>query len=86
MRWNRSLKAGAHPLVAADEVAGDEQQIEEIERAVARLELAVAIERAAQLDLQQRREIGVSVHAQLIDARTQLVTAASTRSRGTPSR
>ena len=63
------LEAAPHAGVVAHQIARAEQQIEEVERAGARLELVVAVDRAAQLALQQRGEVGVRGHPELIEAR-----------------
>ena len=62
------LEAPADAGVVAHEIARAEQQIEEVERAGARLQLVVPIDRAAQLLLQERGEIGVRVQPELIES------------------
>ena len=52
---------------SGDEVARLQQQVEEVERAGAALRLFVAIDGSRQLLLQQRRELGVGVHPELIE-------------------
>ena len=77
---NRCWKPRRTSGVVADEVARLEQQVEEVERAGARLQLFVARDGAAQLLLQQRREIGIGVHAKLVEAAPRrLVERRSTR-------
>ena len=58
------LEAAAHAGVAAHQVARLEQQIEEVERAGARLQrLRTSRSAPAQLALQRRREVRVGVRA-----------------------
>ena len=54
--------------VVAHEIARTEEQIEEVERACPRLQLVVPIDRAAKVALQERGEIGVRVHPELIES------------------
>ena len=68
-----ALKPASHQLVSPDQIAGLEQQIEEIERARARLERLVPLDRSAKLLLQRRGEIGVGVHPELIEVRLEPV-------------
>ncbi len=67
-----ALEALAHAPVVAHQVACDEQQIEKIERAVLRLHLAIALQRARELLLQERREVGVGGHAELVEPAAQV--------------
>ena len=67
-----ALEALAHAPVVAHQVARDEQQIEKIERAVLRLHLAIALQRARELLLQERREVGVGGHAELVEPPAQV--------------
>ena len=75
MSWNSStkirLKRAWNPLaddgVVAHQIARTEEQIEEVERAGPRLQLLVPIDRAAKIALQERGEIGVRVHPELIE-------------------
>ncbi len=67
-----ALEALAHPPVVAHQVARDEQQIEKVERAVLRLHLAIALQRARELLLQERREVGVGGHAELVEPPAQV--------------
>ena len=57
--------------VVAHQVARDEEQVEKVERAALRLHLLVAIERATQFLLEERGEVGVCRHAELIEPRAQ---------------
>ena len=63
------LKPAAHLCVVAHEVARAEEQIEEVERAAAGLQLVVAIDGAAQLALEQGGEVGIGGHPELIEPR-----------------
>ena len=67
------LEAAPHGSSLRDEVARLEQQVEEVERAGARLQLLVAVDGAHQLLLQRRGEVGVGVHPELIEVRAQRV-------------
>ncbi len=67
-----ALKPLADPAVVAHQVARDEQEVEKVERAVLRLHLFVAQQRAAQLLLQERGEVGVRHHPELVEPRAQL--------------
>ena len=67
------------------EIARPEQQIEEVERAGPRLELVVAVDRAAQVALQQRGELRVGGHAELIETRLERDPRLEDPSRVTPS-
>ena len=87
--WNSStkirLKRAWNPppdlRVVAHQVARAEEQIEEVERAGPRLQLVVAIDGAAQVALQQRREIGVGVQPELIETRLERRHAPAARGR-----
>ena len=79
------LKPAPHLRVVAHEVARAEEQIEEVERSAPGLQLAVAVDGAAQVLLEQRSEVGIGVHPELIETRLAAPHGAcSTRSRATP--
>ena len=67
-----ALKPFADPAVVAHQVARDEQEVEKVERAVLGLHLLVAQQRAAQLLLQERGEVCVRHHPELVEPRAQL--------------
>ncbi len=77
MSWNSStkmrLKRAWNPCrtdgVVAHEIPCSEEQVEEVERPGSCLQLVVAIDRAAEVGLQQGGEIGVRVHPELIETR-----------------
>ncbi len=75
MRLKRLLEAARAPPVVAHQVAREQQQIEEVERAALRLHLLVAHRARPQLLLQERREVGVGGHAELIEPRAQSLRA-----------
>ncbi len=54
-----ALKSLADLLVVANQISRDQQQVEEVEGPTLGLHLRVALERAAKLELQQGREVGV---------------------------
>ena len=63
------LESAPHLCVVAHEVARAEQQIEEVERAAASLQLVVAVDGAAQIALEQGGEVGIGGHPELIEPR-----------------
>ena len=65
MRETR-LEPSPYRLVAFDQSAGLEQQVEEVERAGAGFQVFVAIDRPLQLLLQARREVRVGVEPEAI--------------------
>ena len=67
------LEASPDHRVAADEVAGAHQQIEEIQDSRRVFQAFVSRRRPAELTLQQRREVGIGIHPELIQARSQLL-------------
>jgi len=67
------LETAADAGVAGDQVAGFQQQIEEVERTGPGLQRFVAGDGARQLGLQRRREVRVGVEAELIELRLQCV-------------
>src|SRR5690349_1604069 len=67
------LKRRPHPIVIAHEVAGADEEIEEIERAESRLCQLITINRFTQLALQQRREIGIGSATELLQLVDQLL-------------
>ena len=79
--WNSSTKMRAHRccscranrLVAVHQVARAVQQVEEVQLAAARLQLLVAVEAAAQLVAQQRRQIRVGVALEDVELQHQLL-------------
>ena len=80
-RWNAARTRGC----ADEQVARAQQQVDEIERAGALLQLLVAVDDVAQLLVQQRREIGSRRRAETRRARASaLRTPAHTASRVTP--
>ena len=82
MRAKRCLKCGAHAVVLAHQIAGPVQQIEEVELAASRLQLLVALEAAAQLVAQQRRQVGVGVALEDVELQHQLLIGLVSRGRG----
>ena len=67
--FEAALKPLADLAVVSYQVARDEQEVEKVERAVLGLHLLVAQQRAAQLLLQERGEVGVRHHAELVEPR-----------------
>src|SRR5256885_15272451 len=61
------LELAAHAVVVAEEIARDEQEIEEIELARSRLHFFVRIDDALELDEEARREIGIGPIEQLLE-------------------
>ena len=60
------LEIAAHLVNVAHEVPRAQQQIEEVERASAHLQLLISLDAAAQLVAQQRRKIRIRVHREAV--------------------
>ena len=61
------LEVPPHRRVVAHEVARAQQQVEEVERALARLSASYSIDASEQLGVQQRRQVGVGAHLELVE-------------------
>jgi hypothetical protein len=61
------LESAPYCFVASDEIAGLQQQVEEVQRARSRLQLLVAVNSAHQFLLERRREVCVGIQAKAVE-------------------
>ena len=73
MRRKRAWKCARTSVVPVHQVARAQQQIEEVERALARLQRLVAVDASEQLLVQQRRQVGVGAQLEVVERRHQPV-------------